>query len=178
MPRQFKRLPGTSRNYYDVETGEVFSRRQRDKIVDLERGRKRVSSLNEITEIEDYLARLQKELVEDVSDIGAKPLQARLAQVRRQKYRIARTSAGQRRYNALIHSYMSNAELAGRPLTYRQAQKDPEFIRINKLMAGRPNPKHNPNIRDRNREDRIAAADLIGGWDDFREAYDELYPDL
>jgi hypothetical protein len=92
------------------------------------------------------------------------------AQLRRE-----RQGAGQRRYNLMLDLYVRQQREAGRVVNKRQAAADPAFKQAVKLSKGTPNPRHNPNIRDRNMRDRRRGFAVVGGADKFREEYEAQY---
>lgn len=59
VDRRFIRLPGSSRRYFDVTQGKVVSRRQRDKIVEAEGKRSRLSAERRVRSIQGLAAYVQ-----------------------------------------------------------------------------------------------------------------------
>jgi hypothetical protein len=86
-----------------------------------------------------------------------------------------RLSAGLRRRNALLESYWETERLRGSTATKAELGKSPEFAEMMRDIKGQPNPRHDPNIRDRNKFNRRKALDKAGGDAFFRKQYEKLY---
>ena len=177
----FIRLPGTSRRFQNIESGETISYRQYNKHLDRLGARAPAlkTSIEAIRATEDELARIRASLASREAELQAREAlvaeRERALELERELFRAGRQSAGQRRYNAALESYVRSARLRGRRINKREARSEPAFRQAMKNLKGRPNPKRNPTIADENRFRRRKALDTLGGDVFFRDQYESLY---
>lgn len=178
----FTRQRGTGRGYVndsnpDFATGQRLSRRQYDKYV--ETLGKRSHGADIIRETERQLETLRDQLSRRSADLDRQADALRLAELEleyeRASFRMERTSAGQRRYNSALSSYVKTQRARGRRITKREAAQSPEFKSIMTDLRGQTNRSRNPNIADANRFRRRKALDRLGGDQAFRDEYELLH---
>lgn len=162
----FKRLPGSSRRYQNIETGEVLSYRQFDKYVKSIGERKYLPPIENLREAARELRN-----VKNPDETTAKNLKTIESALNRRE----KTGAGQRRYNAVLASYVAEQHRQGKPISKRDAKTNTEFKKILDQIKGKPNKRGNPNIAAQNKQARLAAFAQLGGANEFREMYETLY---
>jgi hypothetical protein len=189
----FARLPGGSRRYVnvsnvdsDVPIGETISRRHYDNIIERLGRRSHQPGVEAIRESERALERLREALAARAADLrgsaeaeaSAAFLAARESEFERVSARHAAQSAGQRRFNAALETYVAEQRRQGKRISKVEARKSAEFKLIMADLKGRANPLGSAAIADENRFRRQKALDRLGGSQPFREEYRRMYGHL
>lgn len=184
----FEREKGSARGYVNRDNplftpGQRLSRRQYDAFV-AGLGERRplpaaLAAQATVADIEGRLQGLRNSLETARTGRTRQRLQqaiaaeeGRQAVAQEAARRRERQGAGQRRYNLMLDLYVRRQRELGRVINKREAARDPAFREAVQLAKGTPNPKHNPNIRDRNMVQRRQGFAAVGGADRFREEYE------
>jgi hypothetical protein len=184
MALGFRRLPGTSKRYVNVDNplfgaGQELSYRQYAKYLEQTGQREHLATTNLLAATEDRLRRLRDELSERSAELderervlleGEAALAEREREIRAtQVFRGQSQRAGTDRYNLRLELYVRREREAGRVLTKRQAASEPEFKAINALFHRKPNPMRNPNITEANRKRQWRGYEELGGLEEWRK---------
>jgi hypothetical protein len=189
MALGFRRLPGTSKRYVNVDNplfgaGQELSYRQYAKYLEQTGERQHLATTDLLRATEARLERLRDELADRSAELddrerallaGEAALAEREREMRAsQVFRGDRQKAGTDRYNLRLHLYMERARASGRVLTKRQAARDPEFRTINALFHRRPNPLGNPNISAANARRQWEGYARLGGLEAYQQGSAEF----
>ena len=181
----FRRAPGSSRGYVNEATGERVSRRQYDKHVERLGKRLHMPGADAIAATEHLLEDMRGRLAAisaREAEVSRRELEldlrARELELEKMLFRKGRTSAGQRRYNAVLDAYTQEQRRQGRKLTKTQARTEARFAQIMRDIKGKPNRGKSATIADENRFTRMKALDQLGGSNAFREYYEKMYGTL
>lgn len=161
----YRPLGDTGRHYQNEATGEIITRTRYKRIID----NLLAEHVAEETQLGGDAIRETAQHLADLQDI------LRRRQVAARPETQGRQSAGLRRRNALLESYYESERLRGSRKSKAELGRSAEFKQIIDDMKGRPNPRHDPNIKDDNRVRRSKALDQVGGDAFFRRQYEKLY---
>lgn len=180
----FRREAGKGRGYVnegnaDFAPGQRLSRRQYDNYIEGIGKRQHLPGTEAIRATERQLEQLRENLRQREQNLNTREASLKLREqeleLEKLLFRTGRTSAGQRRYNAVLDAYVTEQRRQGRKVTKIEARKSDAFKSILNDIKGRPNKRHNPNIAADNKQRRLRALERIGGGAAFREYYERMY---